>query len=90
MDDDTIWTNPYPEGSKAARDETRKQLMLAMMGDTDYTEAEKDAMRIMWKKVMAETALLADYRRLADRVAPGPPPLPEVPVKVYTNEDFVF
>lgn len=83
------WTNPQTQGH--GRAESLKAVMLAMKEGKEYSPEETEAMREMYKKVMAGEKELVDFGYLVDRVAPPliveppPPPEPVEPVPVIEN-----
>lgn len=64
----TVWTNPQPQGH--GRAESLKAVMMAMREGKQFTPEETEAMREMYKQVMAGEKKLMDFGYLADRVAP--------------------
>lgn len=80
---DSAWVNPYPFGTREAWAETRKVVMMAMREGREFTPEETEAIREMYKQVMAGEKKLVYFWYLVNRVAPPEPvvvpePVPEV------------
>jgi hypothetical protein len=85
---EAIWTNPYPLGTQAAREESLREVMLAIKGDLVFDDEKTAALRAMFRSVLLGSKTLADFTALVNGDEPIPPPPPVVETVRAENGDL--